>query len=160
MITFRAAPKEPLNNEEIHTLFANIDLVMANADKILQNDAYRNIRVKGTGIDGIYIGHINLFLGDLIRLWNNGSLWQNEGKYYYHLGGSPLSGMSFCTYWQDGKIGCDRDKPSFCTLLKPASIVIKDIEEPENMISVPFPRRKVSELSINDLLKDLQQQEQ
>ena len=57
MIIFRAAPKEPLNNEEINTLFANIGLVMANADRILQNDAYRNIRVKGTGIDGVYIGH-------------------------------------------------------------------------------------------------------
>ena len=160
MITFRAAPIEPLNNDDIHTLFANIDLIFANSEKILQKDAYKNIRIKGTGIDGIFIGHINLFLGDLITLWSNGSPWRNEQKFYYHLGGSPLSGMSFCTYWQDGKTGCDKGMPSFCTLLKPASIVIKDIEEPENMISVPFPRRKVSELSINDLLKDLQQQEQ
>jgi hypothetical protein len=157
MITFRAGPIEPLENEEIYTLFANIDLIMANADKILQNEAYKNIRVKGTGIDGIYIGHINLFLGDLIRLWSNGSPWRNGQKFYYHLGGSPLSGMSFCTYWQDGKIGCDRSNPSFGTLLKPASTVIKNAEESEHIISVPLPRRQVSGLNIGDLLKYLQQ---
>lgn len=156
MITFRAGPTEPLENEEIYMLFANIDLIMANADKILQNAAYRNIHIKGTGIDGMYIGHINLFLGDLIRLWSNGSPWQNEGKYYYHLGGSPLSGMSFCTYWQDGKIGCDRNTPSFCTLLKPAGQVTKNAEDTENGVSAPYFKSQASELNINDLLKALQ----
>lgn len=154
MITFHAAPKEPLNNEEINTLFANIDLVMANVDKILQNDTYRNIHIKGTGIDGIYIGHIGLLLGDLVRLWCNGSLWRDGEKFYYHLGGSPLSGMSFCTYWQDGKIGCDRDIPSFLTLFKPARIVI---DEPDNMVSEPFPQRQASKMKIGDLLEILKE---
>lgn len=157
MIIFHAEPKEPLNNEEISTFFANIDLVMANADKILQNEVYRNIHIKGTGIDGIYLGHIDLFLGDLVRLWRNGSLWRNGEKFYYHLGGSPLSGMSFCTYWQDGKTGYDRSNPSFGTLLKPASIVIKDIDEPDNMIALPFPQRQASEMKIGDLLEILKE---
>lgn len=155
MITFYAAPKEPLNNEEINTLFANIDLVMANADKILQNDTYCNIHIKGTGIDGIYIGHIDLLLGDLVRLWRNGSSWHNGEKFYYHLGGSPLSSMSFCTYWQDGKIGCDRSNLSFGTLLKPAIIVIKDIDEPDDIIALPFPQRQASEMKIGDLINQL-----
>ena len=159
MITFRAAPTEPLNNDDIHTLFANIDLILANSEKILQNEVYKNIHIKGTGIDGIYIGHINLFLGDLITLWSNGSPWCNEQKFYYHLGGSPLSGMSFCTYWQNGKTGCDRGLPTFCTLLRPACIVVKDIKDPEHTISVPFPQRQISELSISDLLNILHTKE-
>lgn len=95
MFIFKAKPKNPLDNEEIRLLFANIDLILANADKILQNEKYKNIGVKGSGIDGIYIGHVNLFLGDLISLWSNGSPWRNGQKFYYHLGGSPLSGVSF-----------------------------------------------------------------
>ena len=43
MITFRAAPIEPLNNDDIQTLFANIDLILANSEKILENEQYRNI---------------------------------------------------------------------------------------------------------------------
>lgn len=157
MITFHAAPKEPLNNEEINTLFANIDLVMANVDKILQNDTYRNIHIKGTGIDGIYIGHIGLLLGDLVRLWCNGSLWRDGEKFYYHLGGSPLSGMSFCTYWQDGKIGCDRSRPSFGTLLRPANMVIRNLQEQPDGIPIPFPKRQVSALNVCDLIAKLNQ---
>lgn len=157
MITFHAAPKEPLNNEEIGTFFANINLILNNADKILQNETYYNIHIKGTGIDGIYIGHIDLFLGDLIRLWMSGSPWRNGGKFYYHLGGSPLSGMSFCTYWQDGELGSDKNLPSFCTLLKPANMVIKNLKEKPVGITLPFPHRKHSNLSINDLLKQLKQ---
>ena len=153
MFIFKSKPKNPLDNEEIRQLFANIDLILANADKILQNEKYRNITVKGCGIDGIYIGHINLFLGDLISLWSNCSPWRNGQKFYYHLGGSPLSGMSFCTYWENGKIGCDRYGPSFGTLLKPAGVVIKNNTEQDNCKSIPFPKRLASEMKIVDLLE-------
>ena len=156
MFIFKSKPKNPLDNEEIRQLFANIDLILANADKILQNEKYRNITVKGCGIDGIYIGHINLFLGDLISLWSNCSPWRNGQKFYYHLGGSPLSGMSFCTYWENGKIGCDRgdiSAPSFWTLLKPAGVVVKNNTEQHNCISIPFPKRLASEMKIGDLLE-------
>ncbi len=156
MITFHAAPKDPLDNEEIRTFFANIDLILANADKILQDEIYSNIRIKGTGIDGIYIGHIDLFLGDLIRLWHN-ETWRKGQKYYYHLGGSPLSGMSFCTYWENGKIGCDKSTPSFGTLLRPANMVIRNLQEQPDGIPIPFPKRHVSELNINDLIAKLNQ---
>ena len=42
MITLRTAPIEPQNNDDIHTLFANIDLILANSEKILEND-YQNL---------------------------------------------------------------------------------------------------------------------
>lgn len=157
MITFHAAPIDSLKHEEIYTLFNNLDLILNNSDKILQNEAYRNIRVKGTGIDGIYIGHIDLLLGDLIILWRNGSPWRDGEKFYYHLGGSPLSGMSFCTYWQEGKIGCDKSTPSFWTLLSPANMVIKKLTEEPSGITLPFPRRKRSDLTLGDLLEQLKQ---
>ena len=157
MITFHAAPIDSLKHEEVYTLFNNLDLILNNSDKILQNEAYRNIRVKGTGIDGIYIGHIDLLLGDLITLWNNDSPWRDGDKFYYHLGGSPLSGMSFCTYWQEGNIDCDKSTPSFWTLLSPAGKAIKKlIGEPEST-DVPLPRRKRSDLTLGDLLEQLKQ---
>ena len=159
MITLRTAPIEPQNNDDIHTLFTNIDLILANSEKILQNEEYRNICIKGTGIDGMwFLGHITLFLGDFITLWSNGSPWRNEQKFYYHLGGSPLSGMSFCTYWQDGEIGCDRDKPRFGELWWPSIAVTENRDEQGNVIE-PAHSRKKSKLSINDLLQALQAKE-
>jgi hypothetical protein len=157
MITFRAAPLDSVKHEEIYTLFNNIELILQNSAEILQNEEYKNIRVKGTGIDGIYIGHIDLLLGNLLILWNNDSPWRNGQKFYYHLGGSPLSGMSFCAYWQDGELGSDKNLPSFCTLLRPANMVIKNLKEKPAGVTLPFPRRKRSDLSINDLLKQLKQ---
>ena len=154
MITFRAGPTEPLKNEEIDALFANIDLLLDNADKILGNEKYRNIHVKGIAIDGIYMGHVTLFLGDLIALWQNNQ-WRDGQKFYYHLGGSPLSGMSYCTYYQNGKSGCDRNRPSFMTLLKPADMVIKNLQEPPSGVTLPFPNRKSSDLNIYDLIEQL-----
>lgn len=153
MLKFYAKPIEPLDNDEIRTFFTNIDLILKNSEKILQNEKYRNVRVRGTGIDGIYLGHIDLLLGELITLWTNGIPWRDGNKLYYHLGGSPLSGMSFCTYWKDGKVGCDKNKISFCSLLKPASIVIKNLTEQPSEISVPLPARKCSEMNINDLIE-------
>ena len=157
MITFHAAPIDSLKHEEVYTLFNNLDLILCNSDKILQNEAYRNIRVKGTGIDGIYIGHIDLLLSDLITLWRNGSPWRDGDKFYYHLGGSPLSGMSFCTYWQEGNIGCDKSVLSFGTLLRPANMVIKNLTEEPAGVTLPFPRRQRSDLSIDNLLEQLKQ---
>jgi len=154
MIQFFAAPFDSLKHEEIYVCFNNIDMILNNSEIILQNEQYKNIRIKGTGIDGIYIGHIDLLLGDLITLWNNAK-WRDDQKFYYHLGGSPLSGMSFCTYWLNGKIGCDRNKPSFGTLLEPANKVIKNLNEQPNYITLPFPKRTHSNLNINDLIEIL-----
>ena len=147
MITFYSAPKEPLENEEIHTLFDNIDLILKNADVIIEK--FKNVRVKGTGIDGIYIGHKDLFLSDLICLWNNGT-WRNGEKFYYHLGGSPFSGTSFCAYWEKGKIGCDRNKPTFGAFFKPADRVFQNLRQ----ISLcDCFRLEESTIKIKDLVK-------
>ena len=154
MIKLHAQPQEPLKNEEIYTLFGNIDLILSHKEQILQNEDYKNICVKGTGIDGIYVGHIDLFLGDLLNLWEKTD-WRDQRKFYYHLGGSPLSGMSFCTYWEGGKIDYDRNKPSFCTLLRPACAKIED-KQPTGVIQLPEVKRKASPLRIADLVRQLE----
>jgi len=157
MFIFRKKPLNLLKYEEIFALFNNIELIFSNSDKILQNKEYRNIRVKGTGVDGIYIGHVDLLLGDLITLWNNDSPWRDEQKFYYHLGGSPLSGRSFCTYWKKGKIGCDKWGPSFWTLLEPAGAVIKKAVIAENPAFEQPSKRNYSDLNIKDLIEYMKQ---
>lgn len=158
MIRFIVSPKEPQHNPEIEILSKNIDLLLANAKQILQNEAYSNIHVKGSGIDGLYVGHIDLSLGDLIQLWQN-DLWKNGKKYYYHLGGSPLSGMSFCSYFSDAKSGCDKSMPSFGMLFKPAANVLREKQENTNAIPLPLPKRKVSDLNIQQLIDTLRQRD-
>ena len=98
MLISNVKPIEPQRNDEIARLFNNIDLIIRHKQQIMARAEYKNIRVKGTGIDGLFIGHLPLFLGDLVTLWE-ASPWRTQNKFYYHLGGSPLSGMSFCTYW-------------------------------------------------------------
>ena len=158
MIHFTVSPKEPQHNPEIELLSKNIDLLLANARQIFQNESYSNIHVKGSGIDGLYIGHLNLSLGDLICLWQK-DLWKDGKKYYYHLGGSPLSGMSFCSYFSDAKIGCDKSNPSFGTLFKPAASVLSGKTESSKVIALPLPKRKVSDLNIQQLIDALRQRD-
>lgn len=155
MIHFNVSPKEPQQNEQIAILSENIDLVLANANKILKNEPYYYIHIKGAGIDGLYVGHTDLSLGDLIRLWQN-DMWKDGKKYYYHLGGSPLSGFSFCSYFSDKKISCDKNSPSFGSLFKPAAALLSE-QKKTNNISLPLPKRVASRLNINQLIGELRQ---
>ena len=158
MLHFNVSPKEPQKNSEIELLSKNIELVLKNADQIVQNEDFNNIHVKGTGIDGLYVGHTDLSLGDLIRLWQN-NLWKDGEKYYYHLGGSPLSGMSFCSYFSTTQIGCDKNAPSFGTLFRPAAKVLYDKKEFAEGIPFPLPKRKASGLNIVQLIDNLRQRD-
>ena len=155
MINFNVSPKEPQYNEEIELLSQNIDLILANADKIGKNEVYSHVHIKGSGIDGAYIGHTNLSLGNLIKLWQNNS-WKDGEKYYYHLGGSPLSGASFCTYFSKQKICCDKNKPSFGELFKSAAAVLYN-QNTSDLKTIPFPlpQNIASEISLGQLIDEL-----
>ena len=154
MLISNVKPIEPQHNKEIALLFDNIDLIMRHKQQIMARAEYKNIRVTGTGIDGLFMGHLPLFLGDLLTLWE-ASPWRTQNKFYYHLGGSPLSGISFCTYWMKGKIDCDRNTPSFCTLLRPACQTIEG-GKITPAIRLPSQKRKESALKIKDLLRQLE----
>ena len=148
---------EPVDHNEIVTLFENLNLIEANIDLILQNEEYCNIYIKGTGICGIFIGFIPLYLGDLLILWQKG-IWKKDQKYYYHLGGSPLSGMSICRYWSEKKgLNFDKNNPSFGTLFQPASRTMRgvDLFEKECIIPLETPKRIRSQLTIYDLIEKL-----
>ena len=155
MIDFNVSSKEPQRNEEIELLSQNIDLILANADKIGKNEVYSHVHIKGSGIDGAYIGHTNLSLGNLIKLWHNNS-WKDGEKYYYHVGGSPLSGASFCTYFSKQKICCDKNKPSFGELFKSAAAVLYN-QNVSALKTIPFPLPKdvASEINIRQLIDEL-----
>ena len=147
--------REKKDEKGLEILFKNIDLIEQNKQKILNNPDLYGIYVAGAGVTGMYIGKTRLFLGDLIRLWDN-QIWKNEGRYYYHVGGSPLSGMSFCDYWhpQEG-FRLVKNNPSFGTLARPALKMLKDIPEecPFIEISKENKRSSQSKITIDDLIR-------
>ena len=45
----------------ISHLFNNLDLIIANKDKILSNESYRNINISGIFVGGLYVGMYEIF---------------------------------------------------------------------------------------------------
>ena len=85
----------------ISHLFNNLDLIIANKDKILSNESYRNINIQGIFVGGLYIGMYEMSLGDILYLWDK-TQWHEDSRYYYNIIGTPLSGMN-TAYWYDAK---------------------------------------------------------
>lgn len=149
------APEE--DTESLKILFQNIRLIEQHRETILKTPELYGINVEGTGITGMYIGHTHLYLGDLLKLWEK-KLWQTGQRYFYHVGGSPLSGMSFCRYW-DAKTGFGmvKNTPSFGTLAAPAWRMIKNLPEEtrEIELSMDKDRPPRSDLTVADLVRRL-----
>ena len=87
------APRE--DKELLSALFENVDILLKNIEKIKTVPENYYIKIQGTGITAVYISGADLYLGDLLQLWNCGSSWieksAGETKYVYHLGGFPTS---------------------------------------------------------------------
>ena len=134
----------------ISHLFNNLDLIITNQDKILSNESYRNINIKGIFVGGLYVGMHEMSLGDILYLWNK-TQWHEDSRYYYNIIGTPLSGMN-TAYWYDTtskqiKSGTYYDGHlSFIGLAKPALSYMSN--RPSNNIK--------SNLSIFDLVHQLQ----
>lgn len=43
---------------------------------------------------------VRLSIGELLKLWDETD-WKQEGKYFYCITGSPLSGGNSSRYWSD-----------------------------------------------------------
>ena len=86
-----------IDNGAITCLFNNLDLILANHAKILSCKKYRNIKISGLFVGGLYVGMYELSLGDILTLWQTTG-WKNDSKYYYNIIGTPLSGMNN-THW-------------------------------------------------------------
>lgn len=85
----------------ISHLFNNLDLIIANKNKILSHESYSNINIPGIFVGGLYIGMYEMSLGDILYLWDK-TQWHENSRYYYNIIGTPLSGMN-TAYWYDIK---------------------------------------------------------
>lgn len=77
--------------------------MIKNRDKILKNPKYYNIYILDSYIAGLNIGTYNLRLGDLLRLYKDTVVWNQEDYYIYSIIGSPFSGFNSCKVWNKKK---------------------------------------------------------
>ena len=101
MFKYLITATEP-DKMELGRLFLNLNLILNNKEKIMADADMRNIRIKGVAIEGLYIGSFPITLGGLLTLWERGG-WREEQMFFYHAGGSPLSGMCIVNAWQENK---------------------------------------------------------
>ena len=134
----------------ISHLFKNLDLILSNKRYILSHSKYRNIRVPGLFVGGLYIGIHEMSLGDILKLWDK-TEWYTEPRYYYSIIGTPLSGMNESRWYDFEKKKFEsgtyfNGKEHFLGLAKPALDYLK-----------LHHKYTKSELSIFDLVELLQQ---
>ena len=112
-------------NKELYLCAEHLDLILENSDRIIENTQYRNSIFWGIRIQAAYIGRRKtLTLGELVFLWNSGSLIDSDGccgpVYIDGAGGSPLTGRNqyrgICRTCKQVLFG---RLPSFGTILGP-----------------------------------------
>ncbi len=116
------------DKEALLKLFSNIDLILEKKDKILSTPELYNFHILGMRIASMYIGGAELTIGNLLTLWETNEIWKTDNKYYYAIGGSPLSGMSFAYYYscKKKKLGVDKNIKTFGTFARPAYKIAKN----------------------------------
>lgn len=87
------------DDETINLLFKNIDLIIQNEEVVFNSPGFYSIKISGVCVEGLYVGRFQIRLGDMIKLWKQSHFWKDGGRYYFHAGGSPLSGVCFKSYW-------------------------------------------------------------
>ena len=123
---------------------------MNNKQKILFHKEYKNIKIPGVFVGGLYVGMYEMSIGDLLILWDK-TEWHTGTCYYYNIIGTPLSGMNNAC-WYDIKTkrfetgSYFNGKYGFSGLAKPALDYLKAHKTKENN----------SKLLIFDLVKQLQ----
>ena len=101
MLKYVMKATEP-DKEELGRLFLNLDLILNNKERIMADADMRNILIRGVAIEGLYVGRTPITLGGLLTLWEQNG-WREENSFFYHAGGSPLSGMCIVDIWQADK---------------------------------------------------------
>ncbi|MBQ4472237.1 MAG: hypothetical protein II942_03235 [Alphaproteobacteria bacterium] len=141
------------DKKALETLFSNIELIMAHKDIILSTPEYYNIHVVGVGVYPLYIPALKLFLGDLIKLWNE-TPWKQGNNYFYYTIGSPLSGRNSSKSWNSKQGFSTTHLDSIGVLLKPAYLLINTGKTTTSAGCVPVnvPHRTPSNLTIHDLI--------
>ena len=102
--------QEKADKKELQALFNNIQELMEENALNPDNKKYDK-HIKGMVVEGIYFGEYTLTVKQLLTIWSN-NIWRDGNKFYYRLGGSPLSGMSFwdCYDIKEKKFGTDEGR--------------------------------------------------
>ena len=79
-------------------LFNNLDLIRSNKKFIMSRKKYRNIKIDGIYVAGLYVGGHKISLGVLLDLWDK-TTWHTGNRFYFNVIGSPLSGMNHCGWY-------------------------------------------------------------
>ena len=93
MIINSVVSTTPSNISHLRIFFKNINLIIENKSLILQTPDFCNIQIDGMGICSMYSGSTDLYLGDILKLWEK-TLWRQGDTYTYFIGGSPLTGRN------------------------------------------------------------------
>lgn len=156
-MTIHITVNSPTSDKQaLECLFQNIGLVVQNKDLILSTPQYYNIHIQGVGVYALYILTLKLFLGDLLQLWEK-TAWKQEGNYFYHTTGSPLSGSNCSSFWSQKEGFSHEHLPSIGVLLKPACLLVNNgtTEQKTNYVPIDSPKRIISKLSIFDMVERL-----
>jgi len=156
-MTIRITVTSPQTDKQaLACLFQNIELIEQNKELILSTSEYRDIYISGVGVYALYIPPLKLFLGDLLRLWEQ-TPWKQENEYFYYTTGSPLSGSNCSSLWSKAGGFNSKHIPSIGALLKPAYLLVNTgtTNQTANYVSVNVPKREVSKLNIYDLVEKL-----
>ena len=154
-IRFFAKPDTP-NNEDLQAFFSNFDLIQQNKEKIYANPEYYNIRIVGCGCFPLYMQPVRLSIGELLKLWDETD-WKHEGKYFYCITGSPLSGGNSSRYWSDKDGFSSMSTSTFSKQIRTALWLLQtgSTEIQSRCTVIDVPKREPSKLKIMDLIAAL-----
>lgn len=155
-IKFFVQPEEA-DESSLKLLFTNLSLIQQYRDLILNTPEYYNIHIRGCGVYALYIPTFPLFLGDLLRLWAE-SAWKQDDEYFYSITGSPLSGSNSSRYWSTSNGLAHKSTYVFSKQIRSALTLINNdtcqVSDGEP-VAVQTPKRRKSDLSIEELIKKL-----
>lgn len=151
-IQFFAKPDEA-NIQDLETFFNNFDLIQQHKEVIYANPEYYNIFIQGCGAFPLYVQPIRLSIGELLKLWDETN-WQQDGKYFYCITGSPLSGGNSSKYWSSDKGFGSMETKTFTKQMRSALWLLQtgSTEIKSRCTPIEIPKREPSTLTVNDLI--------
>jgi len=149
------------DEDGLKLLFDNLSLIQQNRDLILNTPQYYNIRIAGCGVFALYVPTFSLFIGDLLRLWEE-TEWKQGDAYFYCITGSPLSGSNSSSYWSKTEGFNHKTATTFGKQVRSALMLINHntCQIPAgNSVPIRVSKRSAADLSIEELIENLKQRQ-
>lgn len=127
---FLSTPIEP-DLKSIELLCRNVDLIFRHLDIVEKNPDWHDIHVEGLGTESNFVGRLDLLLGDLIRLWGDGTPWihvrDDESVLVYRAVGSVVSDYNFVYGWDRNRHEFKNFRPGvhFTRFYLPAAMLVR-----------------------------------